>query len=121
MKKLIALLMAMTMVLSLCACGEKEPEFDVSESIRSSVRAESAFQFASPFSKYTGVKSVMLDTLSYEDNGDGTYICKGKVLLIDDYGDKYTCKYDAVVEVDMETEESDCIEYTIVSNPEKIS
>ncbi len=96
MKKVLAILLALVMCISLVACGEKEPEFDLRSEIKSAIQSKASVECL--FS-YADVKLVLVDTLNYEDNGDGTYDCKGYIAVTDDYGDKYRGKYDAVVKV----------------------
>ncbi len=95
-KRIFTLLLALTLCLPLVACGEKEPAFDLHDELELTIQARAS---AYCILNYADVKLVLVDTLSYDDNGDGTYDCKGYISVTDDYGDKYRAKYTAVVKV----------------------
>lgn len=99
MKKVIALSLVLIMVLSLCACGQKEPEFDPEEEFRSKVNSAVA---AECYFSYADVKSA-ITTLSDIDVDDDTYTGKGKVTIRDDYGDTYVGKVTAVYKYNEES------------------
>lgn len=101
MKKLISLSLALLLVLSLCACGQKAPELEYT--------LEEEFEFKVDVAvagycraNYADVKSTIL-SLGTIDIIDDTYIGKGKVRVIDDYGDAYVGKVTAVFKYDGES------------------
>ncbi len=96
LKKFTALILALVMCLPLAACGKKEPEFNLRDEIKLAIQAKASVEC---LFNYANVKLVLVDTLNYDDNGDGTYDCKGYISITDDYGDKYRGKFDAVVKV----------------------
>lgn len=99
MKKVIALSLVLIMVLSLCACGQKEPEFDPREEFKSKVNAAVA---AKCFLSYADVKTA-ITTLSDIDVDGNTYTGKGKVTIRDNYGDTYVGKVTAVYKYNEES------------------
>lgn len=99
MKKLIALSLVLIMVLSLCACGQKEPEFDPREEFKSKVNAAVA---AKCILSYADVKTATTALSDIDVNGD-TYTGKGKVTIKDNYGDTYVGKVTAVYTYNEET------------------
>lgn len=99
MKKVIALSLVLIMVLSLCACGQKEPEFDPREEFKSKVDAAVA---AKCILSYADVKTA-ITTLSDIDVDGNTYTGKGKVTIRDNYGDTYVGKVTAVYEYNEES------------------
>ena len=113
MKKGLALILALVMCLSLCACGSKKvseddireevriSEDDIREEVRITVRARA---IAKCMFTYQNVKFVSTAVTTMDDNGDGTYDVKGYITVIDDYGDSYKAKFDATVSVDEEGE-----------------
>lgn len=98
MKKFVLGALLLVMALNLCACGSggAEEEDDLSDEIQSTVQAKAAVEC---MFNYADVKNVMASVTDTDDNGDGTYDVKGYVTVIDDYGDKYKGKYDAVVSI----------------------
>lgn len=96
MKKLFSVILIMLLVLSMCACGSKEPEWDLDDEIHSAVQAKAAVYC---MFEYADVKNVLASVTNTEDNGNGTYDVKGYVTVIDAYGDRYKGKFDAVVSV----------------------
>lgn len=106
MKKILALLLAFAACLSLYACGatSSSKENDLDEEIRITIQGRAS---AECLLSYKDVKNVMASVTTKDDNGDGTYDVKGYVTVVDDYGDRYKAKYQAVVSVD-EDGEADC-------------
>lgn len=96
MKKVIALSLVLIMVLSLCACGQKEPEFDPREEFKSTVNAAVA---AKCYFSYADVRTA-ITTLSDIDVDGNTYTGKGKVTIRDNYGDTYVGKVTTVYRYD---------------------
>ena len=108
MKRIIALLLVMITLLSLCACGKSDKGTSkpsvkqaISDAVRSTAIVKTKFSYAN-------VKSTFTTVTSYYDNGDGTYDVKGYVEVIDDYNDKYKGKFDAVVRIFEETGKGSC-------------
>lgn len=92
MKKIIVLLMASVLCISLCACGNKNSKFNPEEAFESEVRSAVAVKCMFSY------KDVKLTTTSLTDidvNGD-TYTGKGKIRITDNYGDTYEGKLTAV-------------------------
>lgn len=100
MKKLLALLLTLVLCLSLCACGEKEPEFDPEEAFESKVSSAVA---AYCVLSYQDVKTA-ITTLSDIDVDGDIYTGKGKVTVRDNYGDTYVGKVTAVYKYNEETQ-----------------
>ena len=92
MKKVLSLILALLMGITLLACGAKEPEFDPKEVFKSKVQAAVAVQCK--FS-YEDVRNAMTSLTSISVEGD-TYTGKGKVTIYDSYGDTYVGKITAV-------------------------
>ena len=111
MKKLAASLLALAMCLAMCACSStpKSEGNPVEEEIRITVQAEAAVECM--FS-YKDVKNVLASVTDTDDNEDGTYDVKGYITVIDDYGDRYKAKYDAVVAID-EDGDGDCKSFSM--------
>lgn len=93
MKKVVALFLVMVMVFGLCACGggSSKSKFDPEEALKSKIQADCATYCKF---NYSNVKNVMVSVTSISNNGD-KYTAKGKVTVIDDYGDKYVGNFDA--------------------------
>ena len=93
MKKAIAVLLAVVMVFTLCACGggSSKSKFDPEEALKSKIQADAAVYCKF---NYSNVKNVMVSVTSISNDGD-RYTAKGKVTIIDDYGDKYVGNFDA--------------------------
>lgn len=94
MNKLISLSLALLLVLSLRACGQEkpEPEEDPKERFEELVKIEVNLYC---YSSYANVHSVITDIFSIDVTGD-TYTARGKVRIVDDYGDTYVGKLTAV-------------------------
>lgn len=102
MKRIISLFLVLVMCLSLCACGEKEPEFDPEAEFESEVNADVAVKCM--FS-YADVKSASTNLADISVSSDGvTYTGKGKVTIRDNYGDTYVGKVTAVYSYDADTQ-----------------
>ena len=102
MKKIIAIILAVIMCISMVACAavSKEPESNepsLSDKIHTAVMAR-----ANMYCKvmYEDVRNVTIDIGSSAEAEDGTYTVKGYARIIDNYGDTYKGKFEAVVEVD---------------------
>ncbi|MBR4656983.1 MAG: hypothetical protein IKO68_10570 [Oscillospiraceae bacterium] len=114
MKRAITILLALLMVLSLAACGDwpkdasgvaskntptTENTFDAKDAFKSKMQADVVVY--SMFN-YADVKLTTLDLTTIDADGD-TYTGKGKVTVLDDYGDKYVGKVTGVYKLDGET------------------
>ena len=96
MKRILALLMVFVLCLGLCACGEKpEPTESEEDIVASKVRSRITTEIALSYDT-VGVPNITT-YVTKQSNGD--YIVTGKVTVKDKYGDTYTGKYDATVEV----------------------
>ena len=101
MRKVLSLFLAfvMSLCVSLCACGEKEPEFDPKEEFRSEVSGDVATKC---FFSYKDIKSAITFLSDIKVDGD-TCTGKGKVTIRDAYGDTYVGKVTAVYRYNEET------------------
>ena len=94
MKRILALLLALSMIFVLCACGgnsSKKSSFDAEEALKSKIQADVAVYCKF---NYSNVKNAMVSITTISNSGND-YTAKGKVTIIDDYGDKYVGKVDA--------------------------
>lgn len=102
MKKLLLIVLSLAMLLSLCACGSKEPEFDPEAEFESKVNVA---VFAECKCDYADVKTAMTTLSDISVSSDGTtYTGKGKVTIEDNYGDTYVGKVTAVYSYDADTQ-----------------
>lgn len=83
------------------ACGESEPEFDPKEEFKAVIK-DAVMRHC--HNRYSEVKMVNTTVTKVDVDGD-TYTGKGKVVITDDYGDKYEGNVIAVYEFDEETQE----------------
>ena len=97
MKKIISLLLALTMVFALCACGQKEPEYDPEDAFEDEVKA-------AVYAEYWFVDNAKEATSNLTDiKVDGNiYTGKGWVTVMDDYNETYSGKMTAVYEYNEE-------------------
>lgn len=97
MKKIISLLLALTMVFALCACGQKEPEYDPEDAFKIEVNA-------AVYVEYLFVDNVKTATSDLTDiKVDGNiYTGKGWVTVRDVYDETYSGKMTAVYEYNEE-------------------
>lgn len=113
MKKFVSitlvLVMMLAMCMSLCACGESEPEFDPREEFKAVIK-DAVMRHC--HNRYSEVKMVNTTVTKLDIDGD-TYTGKGKVVITDDYGDKYEGNVIAVYEFDEETQEFTQISLTV--------
>lgn len=114
MKRILVMLVVISIVLTLFSCGkataEEQSDFDVEQAIESKLNGR---VIAYCVTHYDNVRLAMVDSFTFSDNGDGTYDCKGYVLVVDDYTDHYKGKFNATVEVDVESESVDCIDFNM--------
>ena len=101
MKKVLAIIMAVIMCLSLCACGKKEPVETVEDKVISSVKSNIMARIAIQYDT-VGAPSI---TCFIDEIGENQYEATGKVTVKDKYGDSYTGKYDATVKYDPSTDD----------------
>ena len=113
MKRLLSLILVLVTCLSLCACSQKdpevelvtktevenkkskpEPEFDPESEFESKVNAAVAVEC---LFTYADVKTAITTLTDISVSSDGTtYTGKGKVTIMDNYGDTYVGKVTAV-------------------------
>lgn len=91
MKRILALLLAISLIFTLCACSSKKPKFDAEEALKREIQADVAVYCKF---HYSNVKNAMVSITTISNDGND-YTAKGKVTIIDDYGDKYVGKVDA--------------------------
>ena len=93
MKRVLVFLLALSMVLALCACGGggEKTQFNPQEELKREIQADAAVYIKF---NYSNVKNVMVSVTTINNDGD-VYTAKGKVTVIDDYGDKYIGNFDA--------------------------
>ena len=91
MNKIVAMILAVCLVLALCACGKSTPKFDPEQELKSKIQADAAVYCAL---QYSNVKNVLVSVTNINHNGD-EYTAQGKVTVIDNYGDKYVGNFDA--------------------------
>lgn len=107
MKKIISLLLALTMVFALCACGQKEPEYDPKEAFEDKVCAAvyAIYLFgarADNVDKVDNYTSVVPFLHSIEVDGN-VYTGIGTVDFVDDhYNVNYSAGLTAVYEYNEE-------------------
>lgn len=106
MKKITSLLLALTMVFALCACGQKEPEYDPKDAFEDEVEATvyAIYLFganATNVDKVDNVKLVIPFIHSIEVDGN-VYTGTGTVDVIDDHDATYSGKMTAVYEYNEE-------------------
>lgn len=113
MKRAITILLALLMVLSFAACGDwpkegavkstktptQENTFDAKEALKDKMRADVSAHF---IIYYENVKNVLLNLTTIDVDGN-TYTGKGKVEVLDDYGDTYEGKVTGVYKLEGET------------------
>jgi uncharacterized lipoprotein YehR (DUF1307 family) len=91
MKKVISLILVVSMIFALSACGGSEPEFDPEDAFRDEVNGAVIAYCAL---SYQNVKTA--NTYLSDITIDGNkYIGKGKVTIRDAYGDTYVGKITA--------------------------
>lgn len=105
MKKILALILAVFMCLSLCACGggKGENSESVEDKVRSSVESR-LMTYVTLSYETVGVPTI---TCYIEEVGENVFEVSGKVTVKDKYGDTYSGKYDAEVEYDPSTDKCD--------------
>ncbi len=94
MNRFLTGLLALTMVFSLSACGNREEEVDPEKELKSQVWADVAVECK--FS-YQNVKNVTTNLVDIQEDDD-IYTVKGKVTILDSYGDTYSGNFDAEYE-----------------------
>ncbi|MBQ1344006.1 MAG: hypothetical protein IIY40_07565 [Firmicutes bacterium] len=99
MKRLIALLLALVMVLGLCACGGSSSKFNPQEELKTKIYFDARIACTL---NYADVKGVSTSITDIDVNGD-IYTAKGKVTVVDNYGDKYVGKITGVYRLNGET------------------
>lgn len=88
MKKLLLIAaFGIMLMFTLTGCS-KEPEFDIEEELKDEIQADAMVEVAF---NYADVKNVLTNITDIE-NEDDTYTAKGKVTVIDNYGDNYVGK-----------------------------
>ncbi|MBO5214517.1 MAG: hypothetical protein J6B86_07095 [Clostridia bacterium] len=96
MKKFLSLILVVILCGSLCACGnggssaEEDREGDVRRAVYQQILTETMFY------EKAGTPTV---TYYFEEISEYEYEVTGKVTIKDKYGDTYTGKYDAVVNI----------------------
>lgn len=93
MKKITVLFLSCVTALLLCSCGG--PSGYNANSLENTISADLT---AYCLLNYADVKNVITDVTNVE-NDDGYYYVKGKVTVIDEYGDRYVGKFDAEYEL----------------------
>lgn len=106
MKKTISLLLAISMIFALCACGQKEPEYDPKDAFEDKVCATvyAIYLFganADNVDNIDNVKLVVPFLHSIEVDGN-VYTGTGTVTVTDDYNQTYSGKMTAVYEYNEE-------------------
>lgn len=91
MKKLIAFVLVIALLVSLCACGSSSTPKSLSDRAASQVKSTIQVYINLSYD-IVGVPQV---TTYVKDLGGGEYQVTGKVTIRDEYGDSYTGKYDA--------------------------
>lgn len=93
MKKLRVFLLGLAMICALCACGggggASDPKDDLEQTLKDRVWADAAVECKL---SYADVKNVTTSVTDISED-DGTYTVKGKVTVLDNYGDKYVGKF----------------------------
>ena len=99
MKKIIAIVTAFVISLTLCACEKPEPEKTPKEIVMSACESDIAL------SGYLNnkIKSANASVATVNEGSNNKYTCKGKIQVTDNYGDTYTYKFTAVYSYDEET------------------
>lgn len=101
--QLFILVLVFGLMVSLAACGSAESNDgpDLEHEIWLSVQSQAS---AYCILTYADVKYVLVDITTQEENSDGSLSVKGYVDVTDDYGDKYSGRFDAVVIINSEGE-----------------
>lgn len=80
--------------------GSKEPAFDPEEELKSQIQADVAVEV---YFNYEDVKNAIVSISDIQIDGD-RYTAKGKVNILNNYGDKYVGKVTCVYEFNEDTE-----------------
>jgi len=106
MKKLVGVILVLMLCFSLCACGEGESVKDkVGDAVQLMVISYVDYQY--------DIRAVTNVTAYVEEISENEFEVSGKVTALDDYGDSYTGKYDAVAVYDPETDYCDVIDCNV--------
>ena len=100
-KKILCLLLAMIMLLSLCACGgnnkkAKTPE----EEIRQKVETMAAIKYIGSTIGGKELKSSRASVSTVRKISDTEYLVSGKITMMDVYGTNWNNTFDCTVEKD---------------------
>ena len=114
MKKILLMLLMSALVFTFVACDlnnepEKSPEELIIEDVESCVTAEI---IATIIWQYDTEGSPLI-THYVDEIGENKFEVTGKVTVRDKYGDTYTGKYDAIVEYDPISEDSDIVSFNL--------
>lgn len=96
MKRILALLLATIMLLSLVSCNKCTKEDDINSKIKTEIEIKAMTQCTLRYD----CRVTSSTCTNIKDNGDGTYNVYGYVIAIDNYGDKYRGNFDAEVTVE---------------------
>ena len=113
MKKVLSLILALVLCLSLCACGE--PSVSIDEEIQLVIQAKASSYCKVSFNDVKNVSVSVTDTQPYLiehgiDDEYEKYYVYGYVIVTDVYGDQYKAKFSANVYFD-EERNGECREF----------
>ena len=96
MKKVLAIILAMILCFSLCACngGNEEDTESIEDKVKSAVKSDIMATIKLQYDT-TGLPNI---TCYVDKISENKFEVTGKVTVKDKYGDSYTGKYDADVE-----------------------
>lgn len=104
MKKLFAVILAMVLCFSLCACGG---DGGSTESVEDKIREAVKAQINEEVMSQQDIKGDPSITTYLDQVDEYKYEVTGKVTVLDKNGDTYTADYDAVAEYDPATDDCD--------------
>ncbi len=113
MKRVFALVLAVLMMVSLCACGGGSSSSETAESserdkVTSAVRGRAV---AAMLVEYETSGSPQVTMASVREKSNHEWEVSGKITVKDKYGDTYTCNYDAKVKYDPELDKANVTDF----------
>lgn len=107
MKKIVAVLLVLVVVLSLCACSKKNliEDEELVAKVESAVSRESV-----PYLLFKGVILPVTKVLELEENPDGTYDASGEIFILMSEGDE-TVAFTATIAIN--GEDATCEEFKL--------